>query len=208
MNGELAAWAGDLIEAVVGTPAAIVALRVLRRRNVNSWLQLLEDSGRLTSGDLDRAFQSRPAAAELFATALDAAARTQQAERHRLLAGLVVAGLADEHADVDTLLLLEQVAERLTDAHIRLLLVAEATPQELIEGTLGGPVGITDELLAKLWPQATDVVTPLRLGLEREGLLRDVGAGTYDGLAAQRWVVSDFGQRLIDHYRSLGREHR
>lgn len=204
MPGELVAWAGDLIAAAVGAPSAVVALQSLRHRNASKWLELLEDSGRVTPEDLDQAFTSRPAAAELFATALDAATRTQQAERHRLLAGLVAAGLTDERADLDILLLLEQVAERLTDAQIRLLLVIERNPQEMIAGALAGQIGLTDELLAKLWPKAEAVVTPLRLTLEREGLIRNVEEGTYDGLRSERWVVADFGQRLINHYRAVG----
>lgn len=134
--------------------------------------------------------------------ALDAAARTQQVERHRLLAGIVAAGLRDANADVDVLLLLEQTAERLTDPHIRLLLLIEANPQELIEDTPGGMAGVTDRHLEELWPEARGVIVPLRLALEREGLIRDLGAGTYD--LVQRWMLDDFGQRLVSYYRALG----
>lgn len=119
--------------------------------------------------------------------ALDAAARTQQVERHRLLAGIVAAGLRDANADVDLLLLLEQTAESLTDPHIRLLLLIEANPQELIEDTPGGMAGVTDRHLEELWPEARGVIVPLRLALEREGLIRDLGAGTYD--LVQRWML-------------------
>lgn len=181
---------------------AWLAIRNLRRRNAHAWLDLLENSGNVTPDELEEAFRSRPAAAELFAIALDAAAKTQQAERHRLLAGIVAAGLRDGDADVDVLLLLEQAAERLTDPHIRLLLLVDAHPQELIEGTPGGIAGVTDKHLQALWPEAANVIVPLRLALEREGLIRDLGAGTYDFV--QRWVLDDFGQRLVNHYKALG----
>lgn len=201
MPGDLVAWAAPFMSAVEGAPGMIVALQTVRRRNASKWLELLNDDRRVSPEQLEEAFRTRPAAAELFATAFEVASRTQQAERHRLLAALVAAGL-DEHADLDELLLIQQTAERLSDPHIRLLLLLEQNPQQLIGGSPGGPVGLTDTLLVGLWPEASRMFVPLRLTLEREGLIRDVNAGIYD--PEVRWLVSEFGQRLINYYRALG----
>src|SRR5579884_4184821 len=92
---------------------------------------------------------------------------------------------SSKDAPIDVLLLLEQSAERLTSPHVRLLLIIEANPQELINGSPGGPVGISDDSLAAKRPEAAAVIAPHRLTLEREGLIRDVNSGTYDDI--QRW---------------------
>ncbi|MGH8995589.1 MAG: hypothetical protein ACRDYB_06115, partial [Acidimicrobiales bacterium] len=83
-----------------------------------------------------------------------------------------------------------------------LLQIIEAHPQELIEGTLGGPVGVTDEYLTGLWPEVAEVLVPLRSALLREGLIRDVAIGTWDHRG--RWMVDAFGTRMLNHYRALG----
>ena len=99
----------------------IIALQALRRRNASMWLKLLGDDPRVSPERLEKAFRANPSAAELFSVAFDAASRTQQAERHRLLAALVAAGL-EENADLDELLLIERTGERLDDPHIGLVL--------------------------------------------------------------------------------------
>jgi len=92
----------------------ILALQALRRRDTSMWLKLLGDDPRVSPERLEKAFRANPAAAELFSVAFEAASRTQQAGRHRLLAALVAAGL-EENADFDELLLIERTAERLDD---------------------------------------------------------------------------------------------
>jgi hypothetical protein len=162
---------------------------------------LLGADPRVSPERLEQAFRANPPAAELFSVAFDAASRTQRAERHRLLAALVAAGL-EENADLDELLLIERTGERLDDPHIRLLLLLEQNPRQVIPGTEGGPFGVTDTLFAELWPQASELIVPLRLALKREGLIRDINALIYE--TEVRWVVSDFGQRLLGHYQALG----
>lgn len=202
MGGDLATWVGDFVVATVGGPAAVLATRSLFQRNANTWLRLVDDVAGVTVDDLREAFERRPAAAELFTTALEAASKTAQQQRHRLLAGIVAAGLKGSDGELDALLLLEQAAERLTDAHLRLLLLIEENPQEIIEGTLGGPAGVTDEYLTALWPEVAELVVPLRSALLREGLIRDIAVGTWDYHG--RWMIDAFGARLLNHYRAMG----
>jgi hypothetical protein len=202
VSGDLATWVGDFFVATVGAPPAVLATHSLFRRNANSWLRLLNDAGGITIDDLREALESRPAAAELFTTALEAASKTAQQQRHRLLAGIVAAGLKERDAELDALLVLEQAAERLTDAHVRLLLLIEANPQEIIAGTPGGPAGVTDEYLTALWPVVAELVVPLRSSLLREGLIRDIAVGSWEYHG--RWVIDAFGTRLLNHYRAIG----
>jgi hypothetical protein len=89
MTGELAAWVGDGIAGTAVIGNVTMSIIQSRRRNRNAWLRLLEDAGGVSVEQVERAFDTRPAAAELFGTAMDAATRTQQRAQHQMLAGIV-----------------------------------------------------------------------------------------------------------------------
>jgi hypothetical protein len=210
VSGELATWLGDGI-ALPATVAAVGVWRPWARKNGNEWLDLIEHTGRVTRAQVEAALKDNPRAVELFMAANETASRTTQAERRRVLAALVANGFTEADADFDVLLLLEQTVERLTDPHIRLLLLIESHPPKgVVDSPNAYEVGVNDGRLAELWLEAAGVITPLRLGLEREGLIRDLHEGTYAAgnpfaqLGGGQWLVSDYGQRPINYYQALG----
>lgn len=55
---------------------------------------------------------------------------------------------------------------------------------------------MTQEDLAKLWPGAEELLTPMLATLTREGLIRDAAVGTY-GFSESAWRVTQYGLRLL-----------
>ena len=134
------------------------------------------------------------------------AEETSQAERHRALAALVVAGVHNDSDHIDELLILRRAVERLDDPHFRLLLLVEAHPTTPLSPD-GGFAGVSDAHLVELWPAAAKLIVPLRLALEREGLIRNVlqpGRWAPSGVAGDAWLLTDFGVSLLGYYRALG----
>ncbi len=150
--------------------------------------------------------RERPKTAELFFTVMRIAEETAQEQRQRALVALVVAGVHTDSDEVDELLVLRRAVERLDDPHFRLLLLLEAHPTTPVSPE-GGFVGVSDAYLLELWPAAGNMIVPLRLALEREGLIRNVlqpGRWAPSAVAGDSWLLTDFGMSLLGYYRALG----
>lgn len=206
VTSELVQWVqAGLADTPAWGSAALAALTYRWARNRNGWLALLENAG-VTPAQLEAVLRERPKTAELFCAAMRIAEETAQQERQRALAALVVAGVHSDGDQVDELLVLRRAVERLDDPHFRLLLLVEANPTTALSPE-GGFAGVSDAYLLELWPTAGKMLVPLRLALEREGLIRNVlqpGRWAPSEVAGDAWLLTDFGTSLLGYYRALG----
>jgi hypothetical protein len=207
MTGDLVQWVqAGLSDAPAWGSTALAVITYRRTRNRKGWLQLLEGAG-VTAAQLEAVLRERPKTAELFCTIMRIAEETAQEERQRALAALVVAGVhSDSDQVVDELLVLRRAVERLDDPHFRLLLIVDAHATTPVSPE-GGFVGVSDAYLLELWPVADKMIVPLRLALEREGLIRNVlqpGRWAPSDVADDAWLLTDFGTSLLGYYRALG----
>ena len=206
MTGELVQWVqAGLSDAPAWGSTAFAALTYRWTRNRNRWLGLLEGAG-VTPAQLESVLRERPKTAELLFSIMRIAEETAQEERQRALAALIVAGVQSDSDQVDELLVLRRAVERLDDPHFRLLLLVEAHPTTPLSPE-GGSAGVSDAYLLELWPAADKMIVPLRLALEREGLIRNVlqpGRWAPSGVGTDAWLLTEFGESLLGYYRALG----
>lgn len=206
MTGELVQWVqAGFSDAPAWGSAGLAALTYRWTRNRNRWLELLEGAG-VTPTQLEAVLRERPKAAELFCSVMRIAEETAQEERQRALAALVVAGVQSDGDQIDESLVLRRAVERLDDPHFRLLLLIEAHPTTPLSSE-GGSTGVSDDYLVELWPAADKMIVPLRLALEREGLIRNVlqpGRWAPSAVTGDAWLLTGFGTSLLGYYRALG----
>lgn len=177
--GDLPTW------LTAASPAAVAVIEGRRRNRVADLGRKIEQLVEATENLAGRVLASDELE-ELVNRAVEDAARTTWQEKLDALASVVAAAVEGDDTTVSTSLLLEAALSRLERPHA-LALRHIAT---------GGPSTRTE--LAERWPGSTSVVEAILAVLASEGLIRNIAAGTYEGLEGQEtWVLSELGEELL-----------
>lgn len=163
-----------------------------------SWATVLEDVSGLTPDELRSVVEEFPMIAELVGMAWESAARTAGEDKRTMLAKAVAAAIrspANEAVEpyphlVRTIALIETSEVKL------LTLLAQPAPNSGRHAYTRLDGAMTEEDLAKLWPGARELLTPMLAALAREGLIRDAAVGTF-GYSEPAWRVTQYGLRLL-----------
>lgn len=197
----LPAWveaSGTVAQAALAATQLYLGIRLQREKAGIQWAQDVQALTGHSNEELHRLISEDPLIAQIVGEAWEAAARTAN-EAKRLMLARIVAAVFDgdlDDVDLDPIPLLLRAVEMLEGPHIRLLAIV-ALPQPgagKLRGTLLEGAWTLEDLRGK-WRGAGDLIEPLLAGLEKDGLVENVGSGTWDGEAA--WEIRSFGRRLI-----------
>lgn len=191
--GDVPGW----IEAGGVVAALFHAVTGARREWATSWPRLVQELADLDGGEIGRIVQEHPQIAELVGNAWETASRTATEEKRWLLARVAAQAIkGPDDTRIDELALIVRTVAALDPSHVTLLVViAQPSPGkgQLADSVLEGAV--TDADLRELWPEVGDLAGPLLSVLQREGLIKDVGTGTWDN--PQAWSVTDYARRFL-----------
>jgi hypothetical protein len=191
----------DLIPAAGNLPewgALGIALREVIRAKRDAremdFPSLLEDATGLSPEDLIRTVEQSDELAEIVATSWNAANRSPDERKRRLLVKAAAAGLdGDEFVRVDDVPLFVRTIDELEAVHMKLMrvLLTERNYQGL---PVMGAMPIS--MIVEEWPGIDGSVEPLVAMLVREGLVRDVSVPGAVGAVGPQWSLSPYGERF------------
>jgi hypothetical protein len=198
---DLVAW-GDVPSwiSAAGVVATVMlqSVQSARQEWAQSFPTLVEELSDLDHDEIAHVVSEHPAIAELIGNAWETASKTAAHEKRWLLARVVCAALsASDDAEIAELPFFLRTIQAVEPPHIRLLVLI-GTPRPL-EGRFGlGPLaGCTAKSdLTGLWPQVSDMANPMLALLEREGLIEDVGVGTW-GYSEPAWCLTGYARRFL-----------
>lgn len=195
---------GTMAQAGIVGAQLWVALQTQQAQVALDWAALVESLSAIEGDDLARLIEASPVVAEIVGRAGAQAALTASEQKRLLLAKVVAAVLRGEadDAELDGTRLLTRTIEALDEPHLSLL--ARMLLPRPGHGQLAGTVlegAWTHDDLVREWPAANELVRPLVNALETQGLVDNVGAGTYDGRPA--FTVNSYGMRLLRYLPSV-----
>jgi len=186
--GDPAAWAGDLISLA----SLAMSIRAGRRDRAADFSRSLEKDTGYTGEQIGEILQRVDELAELVATALDAAARSVDQRKRRVLARAAAIGiLGDESVRVDDRILFVRTLEELDVVHMQLLNLISQDPGDYPNAGRHW----THEAIGKAWPGVAESVDPLVATLSSSGLIVDSLLGTLD-YPGPGWRPTPYGARF------------
>jgi hypothetical protein len=191
--GNVPEWLGTL-----GVSAQLfLGIQGRRREWALDFSALLEELGERDDDEIRRLVSSNPAIAQLVGDAWEEAAKTAAEEKRWLLAHVAVAAMSStDDAAIRELPFFLRTIVALEPPHVRLLVLI-GTPRpgqgQLARTRLEGYVG--PEEIREVWPEVSDLLEPMIALLQREALIDNRGAGSFNAVVA--WGVTRYGRRFL-----------
>jgi hypothetical protein len=191
---------GTMAQAGVAGVQLWVAVHTQQAHLALDWAALVESLSELDEGEIARMIEANPVVGEIVGRAGTQAATTGSEHKRELLARVVAAVLRGDidDAELDPTRLLTRTLEAVDEPHLSHL--ARMLHPRAGHGQLAGTVlegAWTYDDLVREWPPARDLVRPLVNALDTQGLVDNVGAGTWDATPA--FTISSYGMRLLRH---------
>jgi len=183
--GDLPGW----VAAVAGSASLYQGISKRRTERAIEFAETIQSETGLTPEQLRDAVERNEQGAELLAMAWDAATRTVDQRKRRLLARAAKAGILNEkHVAVDELPLLIRSINEIEASHMKLLSVIGGFQQSRANSY---------RRVVRTWPGVRETFEVLIAGLEREGLIRTERISQFP-IVDQRWRLTNHGIAFIE----------
>jgi hypothetical protein len=193
---------GTLPEWIGGVAAAAGLYRGIggsRAKRAVEFARLLEELTGYSPDDLRAAIEPDDHLAEIVSGAWDAASRSVDGAKRRMLARAAASGiLNDAGVRLDDLPHFVRTLADVEPIHMKLL-VFIGEPQSPEGATLLSPSGgIPRARLIDCLPAMADSLEPLLALLQRDGLIDNIAIPSAIGTISSEWGITPYGRRFVD----------
>jgi hypothetical protein len=182
----------DLIPLIGSAPewasTAIAVLATRQKSRVTDFFDQLVELG-ITPERLSDAVAQAERLGDLLTESAETAGRCPDAERRRLLALAVVSGVEDS-VPIDDLQFFTRAMREVSPIHMKLL------------GLIASKTELSTQDMALQWPEASEMLNPMRALLDREGLIEDISLGVSNSYATGSWALTPYGHRFMQFVQS------
>lgn len=200
MAADIVQSIGAGAEVFGGAMAIASYVRAGRAERAEHFTRMLTELTGYSPQELGERLEGVENLQELVATAMDAASRSTDERKRRLLARAAAVGiLGDESVRVDDRVLFVRTLDGVDVPHMKLLVLLTGTKRTVQNIVVTG-CWSNDEIVER-WPGVAESLDPLLAVLENQALVRGASSGNVFG-GSELWNLTNYGARFVDFVRA------